>query len=448
MKLVLKSLSQNLPLPIARLGAKIPFSLRLGPAYRWTRELISWAENETDSVVGEWQLGRIVTICETLRGTVSDELNLHTINTRAWREFARVTPILTKEALRTVPLEMRSREQAGRYLTNTGGTSGTPLSFYLDRRAFAREWAHMHTIWARIGYSWRDKKLTLRGKNLGEVPIRYNPVHNEYVINTYIGWPVVAEALKSVLKNNTVGFIHGYPSLVSDFAAYIEHSDPELREHFRKARVGVLLGSEFPAPQYREQIRRVFGERIQAWYGHSEMAILAYETEANLYRVMPTYGVAEAVKDQNDGSYHLVTTSLWNDVSPFIRYDTGDTIEPVEMYDDGVRVKEFRIDSGRVGDYVVDKNGHNIALTALIFGRHHQVFDHASFVQVYQPEPGRIEIQITPADRNETLTEPEIGALMDMTGIDMDTTYRSRSEPFRSPSGKTPLLIKSREAQK
>jgi len=440
-KVYLKDALQNSPQSLGKLLCKVPFPLRFGPSYKRTVSLVDWATFARPQDVGDWQLNRILNVSLSASETIPYFSYLAKGDSSAWNSFVESIPLLAKTDLRAIALQRRSRNVRGRYLTNTGGTSGSPLSFYLDRYAFAREWAHMHAIWRRIGYSWRDKKLTFRGKNLGTDVVRYNPIHNEYVVNSYIGWPRVAREIERIVRKEKISFIHGYPSLISDFARYVLESDHSLHRYFKDNPVGVLLGSEFPAPPYRELIKRLFGSRIQAWYGHSEMAVLAFEVDENVYEVMPTYGVAEAVYDGSISQYRLIATSLWNDVSPFVRYDTGDTVKPISYYDDGVRLSRFGIDNGRVGDFVVDKNGHNIALTGLIFGRHHPVFAIASFIQVSQKKLGSMEIHVT-IEKNESDLNPEqVANLMDMTGIDMNVTYHVHQAPFRTGSGKIPLKL-------
>src|SRR5699024_1279339 len=53
-------------------------------------------------------------------------------------------PVISKEELRTVPLEDRGFPVSGRTLVNTGGSSGKPFAFYMDPCRFGNEWAHIH----------------------------------------------------------------------------------------------------------------------------------------------------------------------------------------------------------------------------------------------------------------------------------------------------------------
>src|SRR5690606_25906035 len=102
---------------------------------------------------------------------------------------------------------------------NTGGTSGQPLEFLLDNRAFAREWAHMHYIWKARGYNTRHLKLTFRGKHFDPgIPVRYNAVHNEYVVNANSKMSQIVDCILSMPKDSAIRWLHGYPSLIAEFA--------------------------------------------------------------------------------------------------------------------------------------------------------------------------------------------------------------------------------------
>ena len=217
---------------------------------------------------------------------------------------------------------------------------------------------------------------------------------------------------------------------------FCAEENPKILEFLRLNLKAVLLGSEYPAPMYRDLIEEQLGVQTISWYGHSEMAILAYETEKFVYAPFQTYGYCEAVTD-GKGNYRLVGTSYDNCVSPIIRYDTGDLIIPV--FDEGLLVS-FRIASGRIGEFIEDAYGSRISLTALIFGRHHKIFDKARFVQIRQEKPGMATL-IMVLPKNHGLEDNDISAGFDLSNVAIDFSFETRKEPIRSPSGKVPLLV-------
>ncbi len=310
------------------------------------------------------------------------------------------------------------------------------MEFLVDSEAFAREWGHMHWIWKRRGYRHTDLKLTLRGKNLGNSLVRYNAGHNEFIVNSYANKNDVVGALGRLFERQEIKWVHGYPSLVADLFDHVRNESQHLLKKFETNIKGALLGSEFPAPHYRGMIESVIGRNIIAWYGHSEMFVLAFEEEPNRYVPLHTYGYCESCPG-NDGSNHLVGTSYWNCAGPFVRYDTEDSIEPILEQE---LLQGFSIVEGRIGDFVADRNGNRIALTALIFGRHHKAFEGLKHIQVKQCRPGQIQILLVPQKKGATLAELAGG--FDLTNVDLDIEFGIIDRPYRTKSGKAPLLVR------
>lgn len=440
----LKGVIEHMPEPVGSFVARVPYGLRLGPQYgRSRRDIVRYST--MDPMAREsFILQRVRRIVEHAVATNEFYRSFyadHGFDPEQLREFADIKriPILRKEDLRSWDLDRRSATKRGRFKINTGGTSGQPLELYSTRDVFANEWAHMHHIWARLGYRQTDLKLTLRGKNLGSRALRYNPVHNELVVSAYQPLETVTKELSSLLRHRTVRYIHGYPSTVYEFASHCLSAAPELLAQLRRTVAGVLLGSEYPAPRYYEVIQKAFEAPVISWYGHSEMAVLAYEVNRSLeYVPLQTYGYAEAISKE-DGTCRLVATSYYNEASHFIRFDTGDDIVPVR----GTQVLEsFRMASGRTGEFIVDGNGRRLSLTALIFGRHHEAFGLAKFIQVRQEAPGKATILVVPQSHTEQLPA-DWHRHFDFKDVAVEFAVEVIDKPIRTAAGKTPLLVRS-----
>jgi len=159
--------------------------------------------------------------------------------------------------------------------------------------------------------------------------------------------------------------------------------------------------------------------------------------EKFVYKPFQTYGYCEVIPNEETEGWRLLGTSYGNFASPFIRYDTGDDVEPLEIRD-GLLVS-FRIRSGRLGEFVMDRNGVKIPLTALIFGRHHRLFDIAKFIQVRQEKDGEMTVIIT---LKETSPSGFIFAdWFDSTGLDMNIGFEIVEKPILSAAGKVTLKV-------
>ncbi len=440
----LKSHLQDLPRTLGYVLAQIPYGLRprIGRSYTQYRKLIE----SFDQLDAEQQ--KAIIFCKiqkvlhaAMRVPFYGQLyNSHGIKLEDIHSFSDITqlPVVTKEMLRSFRLEDRSLPMRGRYIANTGGSSGSTLDFYITPRLIPIEWAHMHTIWAKLGYKQSMLKLMFVGRNLNNKSIVYDSLRHSYTINVYKEFSEMLPELRKVLKKERFYYLHGYPSALAEFADNCEQQAPDVVKLLKDSLRGAFLGSEYPAPIYRERVESVFGIPTVSWYGHTERAILAWEkNEKCVYHPFQTYGYCEVIPNEESGGWRLIGTSFGNLASPFIRYDTGDDVEP-ERISEGLLVS-FRIRSGRLGEFVLDRRGTKIPLTALIFGRHHRLFDIAKFIQVRQLKEGEMTVIVTLKD---VLPSGFVFKdWFDTSGLDMNIGFEIVDKPILSPAGKVTLKI-------
>ncbi|BBN82625.1 capsular polysaccharide biosynthesis protein [Pseudoalteromonas sp. A25] len=430
-KSFLKSLAGKLPAYLGIRASFISFKYRLGKSYIAYREAASGIDNRDEIFI---QVKSLVEYCQKnipFYRKFYQEKGFDFEQLSCFEDLQNI-PVVTKADLQNI--DFNDRNSGNGIVTNTGGTSGQPLKLMLDHKAYAREWAHMHSIWERIGYQTNSIKLTIRGMNLGSKPLNYNFIHNEFQVNAYCDFSLIVKELPKVIKKYRIEYLHGYPSGIYEFIKQMKKESPELLKLIKQNLKGVFFGSEYPAPIYRNFVEAELCVPTISWYGHTEMAVLAPEREEPfVYFPFQSYGYTEAV--EVNGKHHLVGTTIHNRIGPLIRYDTGDLIEPVS-YKDGL-LESFRIAEGRTGEFVTDLNGRNISLTALIFGRHHPLFEHADFVQVKQKAEGYLTVYVT--TQNENL---DFETLFDSSGINMRIDFELLRKPFKTKSGKVPLLVK------
>ena len=259
-------------------------------------------------------------------------------------------------------------------------------------------------------------------------------INNEILVNTYKTLEKKDfETIFKLIKKYKIRYLHGYPSAIYTFLKRIKESDFELSNLLKNGINGVLLGSEYPIPFYRDFIESFLNVSSISWYGHTEGVILAKESSQKLiYEPFLSYGYTEAVLI--GGKYHLVGTSFDNLASPFIRYDTDDIIKP--QIENGILLN-FGISEGREGEFVEDYSGNLISLTSLIFGRHHKMFNYIDFIQVQQKQKGHLIIYFV---SKENITNPQ--NLFDSNNVEMSFSFQQISVPILSRSGKLLLCIK------
>jgi len=439
----MKSNLTRFPYAIGVLAARTPFSWRpgIGKGYRKAHaEILEW-ERKDSSSKENYVFTRVKAIAEYAYGAIPFYRELYDsagINPSDLSHFDDIKqlPIVTKKMLQSVPLKERSSNVFGRSIANTGGSSGQPLEFYIQPSAIPHEWAHIHHAWANLGFRPHDLKIMFVGRTKVNNIVDYDSARHSLVVDTYKGWEIVAEELYKKAIKYKPRFLHGYPSAIFDFVDWLDRARHPLIIYFQEYLQGIILSSELPNAVLRERVESLLKCSTISFYGHTERCVLAAErSEKGFFDVYQTYGHAEVNGDGREGS--LIGTSYYNYASPLVRYDTGDLIDPVV---EGRILTGFSISKGREGEFIIDRYGHKVFLTAFIFGRHHPVFNYAAHVQVRQVKPGEAELLVT---ARESLSAGEALSLFDLDNVNVCFQVSILSEPIVTVSGKVPLLVKS-----
>lgn len=437
----LKNNLTNIPPELGRIVNKIPYSYRPGIGAVYQKRKSEIAQYETFSIEEKqgFIFQRMKAIVDFAYSNIAaynryyNAEGFHPVQLKSFNDISRI-PFTSKAILNEFSLEDRSYSKKGRYIVNTGGSSGTPFGFYIEPSSMGHEWAHMHTIWNKLGFKSSDLKIGFGGRSSIKDFVDYDVVRNTFALDLYADYKDVAVKLKKILRKYQVKYLHGYPSSIYDFAVFCKEQDNELRDMLAKQLKGAFMGSEFPHPHYREVIEGVFDIDTISWYGHTERCVLAYEkNDKYVYEPFQTYGYTEVIN--LDGKDELIGTSYYNQASPLIRYNTNDEI--TETITEGGILQSFQMKGGRSGEFVIDRDGKKINLTGLIFGRHHKLFNEAKYIQVKQVEKGIIEIHYV-----ANLSTDKAASLFDSNNVNMDISFVQRDEPVRTVSGKVGLLIK------
>ncbi len=99
----------------------------------------------------------------------------------------------------------------------------------------------------------------------------------------------------------------------------------------------------------------------------------------------------------------------------------------------------FRIEEGRIGDFVIDRAGRNVSLTSIIFGRHHAAFNEVLHLQVRQTHAGHMSVLVVP--RSLPCDAKDVMAGFDFAGVDIGYDVQVMDHPIRTRSGKLKLKI-------
>lgn len=331
---------------------------------------------------------------------VLDERGVRPVHVRGAADLE-LLPLLTREMVRTHAEELlatgvpaRAREQV-----STGGTSGEPFRFWIDRERSALEWAFMTWQWRRVGYRPRGRRAVLRGEALpGHSIHAWRPLLDELVLSTFQLSPATLPRYLAAIRRYRPAFLHAYPSSAEMLARLLEGVAAADRPRFS----ALLLSSENLYPAQRERLARAFDCPVLAWYGHSEKCLLGGGCEQSSdYHFFPEYGVAEVVDDTGrrvppGATGTLVGTGFVNHVMPFLRYVTDDRATRAEgpCRCGRAYARVTAIEGRWAGERLYGTDGRAFTMTAL--NTHSPAFDRVLRFRIRQEHAGEATVLVVP----------------------------------------------------
>lgn len=241
----------------------------------------------------------------------------------------------------------------------TGGSTGNPFYYFVDKEHLSWFWAHIYFFWNRYsGYQPGDPFVTIAGNSLRTTNRRisenlYHKAQNNY----FITGDVIDQNLSiDFSKSNKSVLLYGYPSSIVN----ILKLKPELSKNLRKLKA-VFTTSEQLLPHIRLQIEQALHVPVFDMYGANDGGILSCECEKhNGYHINAQNCYVESFENEH-GLSELLLTNLVSYSFPFVRYRVGDigtvTNEPCSCGLSGPRIQEL---SGRTRDMILLPNGKNI----------------------------------------------------------------------------------------
>lgn len=246
-------------------------------------------------------------------------------------EDLKLLPILTKDDVRKHFNELIARDST-KYkptLSHTSGSTGAPLSYYIDRELSvliqATVWRHWQ--WCKVNYG--DMIAVFRGTLIDEFGKKQQCYYRIQGNQIYFSTFEMSEKImtKYVRKLNKIkpGLIRGYPASLEILARFMRENNLEVLRPPK----AIHTSSEAVMPKQREIIEEAFNAPLFDWYGHGESTVCAGECEYHKgLHLNLEFGCTEFIKTKEtremENVYNVVSTSLWNFSMPFIRYDTED----------------------------------------------------------------------------------------------------------------------------
>ncbi|NPV70689.1 MAG: phenylacetate--CoA ligase family protein [Firmicutes bacterium] len=236
-------------------------------------------------------------------------------------------PLLTRESVASRFEDLCSDEMRAYrpVFCKTSGSTGQKLRFYLPSEL---KWGLGSAVLWRF-YSWGGVKPGDRRATLGARVFTVRPPYwawnkweNQLLLSSHHLYPENLREYCALLRRFRVVFIQGHPSAIRVLA---EHVLQEGRPIPMKA---VFTTGETIYDDDRVLIEKAFECDVLDSYGMGERAAEAQECAEHAgYHEVSEDCVIE-MQPAGNGLYEIVGTSLLNFAMPFIRYRTGDLVQP------------------------------------------------------------------------------------------------------------------------
>jgi phenylacetate-CoA ligase len=356
-------------------------------------------------------------------------------------------PILTKQQIQ----DQYARMISNAFLTEaliqnrTGGSTGTPITFYLDhdrrRSRAAATWRHNH--WA--GYYAGDKLAVLWGAARDLKPKTTLARWKDHLLA-----PTIALNTAQITARNLKDFINAwnwfrpkhllaYAKSAAMFARFVHENRVAIRPI-----KSVITSAEVLEDSERRLIENVFQCKVFNRYGSREVSVIASECEYHDgLHIMAEGLLVEIVKDgrpaQPGELGGIIVTDLLNRGMPLIRYRIGDAgtwlTGPCKC---GRSLPRLANVQGRVTDFLVGCQGQLVsgaALTVTVIAQRPSLGQ----VQLIQERKNHVLFRIAPPG-NGTIGHSDQQFLIEQfkayLGDEMQFDFEFVKELVAEPSGK------------
>lgn len=236
-------------------------------------------------------------------------------------------PILHKSELVQHREEMLARhvDRSGLSIGNTGGSTGTPVSFYYDQHKHELMRAGMCRSYMWSGWKpgqkilnfWGARQDVQQGNSLSATYHDY--IAAEKTIAAYEYTEAQLEEWAQSIRSWKPVLLQGYASILAELARFIIAGNLQMPHSI----IGIYSTAEVLYDWQRKLMEQAFHCKVFNQYGSREIPNIACEcTHGNMHIFTDmVYLESQIIEDED----RLLITSLTNRVMPMIRYDIGDS---------------------------------------------------------------------------------------------------------------------------
>ncbi|RLI78387.1 hypothetical protein DRP05_07380 [Archaeoglobales archaeon] len=350
-------------------------------------------------------------------------------------------PVLEKEDIRKNLNQLIAQNiRKSRIIeTQSSGSTGEPLKYYIDRASYSIGWAHTFRCWGWAGYGLGDPyvKISLSARTNFKKKIQDMLMNCSYIHFSDVSEKTLLRFLE-VMKKGKI--IRGFASSMYLISRLIKgRGIGEVPEP-----TAIMTTGDTLFPHYRETIESVFNCELFDGYG-GESTPIAFECEEHSgYHLCDESVIVEFLKNGEEASPgelgSIVFTNLDNFAMPFIRYKVNDVGVKGEDCSCGRGLSLMKSVEGRNTDIVVTPSGRFIVVQ--FFANLFKYLEGVNQFQVIQDEIDKLEVRIVINERFRDSDEEYIfSKLKDQVGEDMDLIIKFVKSIPPTKSGKRRFVI-------
>jgi len=273
-------------------------------------------------------------------------------------------PIIGRADLQKNLEAFKAENQGEVYPDATGGSTGTPLRFVVDRvtqraRESSLYWADSLAGWQygeRIAMLWGSDKDVASASRKARVSMRWI-IDNRRWYNAFNMGEDRMEEFHHALSRFRPHVLVAYAGSTEVYARFLRTKNIRPDYPLR----AIVCSAEVLTPQARQIITEVFGCPVHDRYGNREFGAIASECSQHEGLHINERDFILEVDSPNPVSTAgpLIVTYLHNQAMPFIRYNTGDL---TRLHADtpcrcGRTTRRLTSVTGRMADTIRTRNG-------------------------------------------------------------------------------------------
>jgi len=363
------------------------------------------------------------------------------------QEDLKLLPIITKEMLREAikrgELFQNNISHKKLIYNSSSGSTGEPFQFYESRLSESIKKASALRGWYWMGYRLGDKFIKISQlprssilKKIQDIFSRSLFLHISNLDDQ--SFKLIFDEMKSYEPT----FLRIYPDHLGFLTSYMRRKN--IRMNCIKA---INTTGSILTKQVRESAEEIFDCKIFDGFSCEGGAVVFECPTHECYHSAMEYAITEILDENGNDTPKgkLITTDLWNFITPFIRYDTQDIIEinDCPCYC-GRKLQSIKTILGRESDILVTPSGRYLIVNN--FTGHFQWIKEIEHFQIHQTQINIFDVYLKVSPEYNSVTESKIVDLLKKAIKDnVEINIKLVDNIPISKSGKRKFLIRNKE---